>query len=612
MGDVLRSYRAMRGDLPDHVVWDTIDLGPVGQGGLLVAGYIEGRWGRRFWFPQQGGKPNALVAGPTRGGKSSLMGAWALTPALQNLYHGTDWAPTVVLDPGGGGSYKVAVAHGAELFTKVDEIGKRLESVLNHVERRRRLLGELTFERVDLWGARRPFTATKVYDLTPEERAKHRMQPMLVVIDELRDLLGEGWEGLSKDERASLAVIRRTFTSIAQKCGAAGIHIAGAVQQPRADILGSFARDQLGARILIGKPDNAQTITMVMGEIEAKKVMAEAEVLGQGHGYAVGLGPDSIVERIYVPEFKLDRYKPLQEGPAGEAAVRDTDAVIAEALETQPGSHSPGGGVFPGGLRGAVAWGVGPAVRWRLRLGALRNFTRPVVEGPFDRDELVRRQAHQDGNGRCAACGRAGQLDVDHVVAFQFGGEDARENVRLLCIRPGRASCHRAKTSAENAVRSARVRWGRSPGPSQRPLALLAVDAVRMRPVDWWGLVAAAAVGFLYSPDHWRLVAAGTLIMSGVVAWLQARGSRLDLRASPDAVLDPKNRRGSIIEYLKAKARRTWRERMTRRHYDRVSWWRFADLYARRWCATFLLSAYMTTILGHAPAVARSVGTFLV
>jgi len=52
-------------------------------------------------------------------------------------------------------------------------------------------------------------------------------------------------------------------------------------------------------------------------------------------------------------------------------------------------------------------------------------------------------------NWRCQSCGRAGRLEVDHILAVHLGGEfwDAG-NLQSLC-RP----CHFAKTARENVRR---------------------------------------------------------------------------------------------------------------------------------------------------------------
>ena len=46
---------------------------------------------------------------------------------------------------------------------------------------------------------------------------------------------------------------------------------------------------------------------------------------------------------------------------------------------------------------------------------------------------------------RCQGCGRAGRLEVDHIVALEDGGDPwAFDNLQALC-----KACHQAKTRTE-------------------------------------------------------------------------------------------------------------------------------------------------------------------
>lgn len=69
----------------------------------------------------------------------------------------------------------------------------------------------------------------------------------------------------------------------------------------------------------------------------------------------------------------------------------------------------------------------------------------------------VRREVLERDGWRCQGCGRAGRLEVDHVVPLAAGGEPwALDNLQALCV-----GCHIAKTARENErPRSAeRQRW---------------------------------------------------------------------------------------------------------------------------------------------------------
>lgn len=612
MGNTWRSYRAMRGELPRLETWEAVDLGPRGEGGFLC-GRVEGRYSPLYWFPRHGGRPHGLIAGQTRQGKSEVMKWWAMVPILQSLYHGIDWQPPIILDPKGGAMFEVAVQNGARLKTRITDIRSMLHTLNDHADERNRLMGQHVVQRVGRDGVSRPFKATKVYDYTQAERAELDMVPVVVLVDELRDLLGEGWEGITKEERAILANVRKDFISLAQKAGSAGIHIVGAVQQPRADILGSFARDQLGARLLVGRPDNAQTLTMVMGEIEGKRVAQEAEVLTPGHGFAVGVSARKSVERVYLPLVDLTLYGSLGE-PRGVQGPRRLHTLREMRRKTHPGDLSLRRREVPGSLRGAVAWAVvGPAMRVWLMLGALRWLGVALEEGPFERSEAVRVETWALSDGTCAACGRGGQMEVDHARPMFAGGVDETENTRLLCIRPGRASCHRAKTRGETFVRSLRIRTGTARGPAQRPLHESVTTLVRARRAWWYGLWASLLVGVVWHPMLVVGIAGLVFLVLGpVIAIVQAKASRKDHRASPDGAVDPKARRSPAIEYLKAKGGRTFRDRFTRKHHDRLSSAAFGRHYTLRATGLYLLGWSSWWIVPALPGVALALLGLLV
>ena len=69
----------------------------------------------------------------------------------------------------------------------------------------------------------------------------------------------------------------------------------------------------------------------------------------------------------------------------------------------------------------------GPPVepgRWRPQHG-LRAYQR------------MRRRILNERGCRCESCGRAGRLELHHVVSVEDGGDDSPDNLRALC-RP----CH--------------------------------------------------------------------------------------------------------------------------------------------------------------------------
>lgn len=46
--------------------------------------------------------------------------------------------------------------------------------------------------------------------------------------------------------------------------------------------------------------------------------------------------------------------------------------------------------------------------------------------------------------GACAACGRYGRVEIDHIVPLWAGGRSDPDNLRPLCVE-----CHRGKTAAD-------------------------------------------------------------------------------------------------------------------------------------------------------------------
>lgn len=623
MGDVIRAYRARRGELPVRETWDAIDIGPVGQMAFCM-GRVAGSARRAYWRPGVGASPHGFAAGRTRLGKTSALKAWAMTPILHNRLHGSDWLPPIILDPKATGAFDIHEQNGAEVIRTDGAIKDRLGDLWEMAEARNRKLGKLVLPRQDRRGVARPFSPEKVWDLTPDEREHYGMRPVYLTFDELRDILGEGDAGTSEDakgratQRASNAKINERYTQLVQKAASAGIHIMAGVQQPRADVIGSYARDQMACRVMFGRAD-IHTVRMVVGEEEAKKIAQEAEVLDPGHGFGVGFSRDKIVERIYMPLLDLTEY--------GDFAV-DMDsaedrASLAEVAETirlrsAPATHSgkspPGGGSVPGGLRGAVAMVVGPVVRTGLRVGALKHVVGAVEAGPFvRRQEVVKATWEASRSGRCAACGRAGHLEVDHRLALVFGGADTTENTRLLCKRPGRASCHGAKTSAELLVLNARRRAGRAPGPKPPPLAEGFLNLVRLRRPWWWGLWGCLLLGLVWAPVLWQGLAVLALVILGPVwSWMLGKSSRKDTRSSPDGSVDPKSRRSPAIEYLKAKGGRGFGDRLKLKHHDRMSAIAIGRHYAIRVSGLFLLGAWAVWLITHGPVILWAIVRVLV
>jgi 5-methylcytosine-specific restriction protein A len=63
------------------------------------------------------------------------------------------------------------------------------------------------------------------------------------------------------------------------------------------------------------------------------------------------------------------------------------------------------------------------------------------------RSAKLRRQAQRAIPRRCAWCGSADRLELDHTVNLAAGGTDTLDNVQWLCT-----DCHRVKTQQERTA----------------------------------------------------------------------------------------------------------------------------------------------------------------
>ena len=69
--------------------------------------------------------------------------------------------------------------------------------------------------------------------------------------------------------------------------------------------------------------------------------------------------------------------------------------------------------------------------------------------------DRARRAAKERDGWRCRLCGRAGRLEVDHVLPLHKGGpEFDPANMQTLC-----RACHVNKTNVENGVKPWPAEW---------------------------------------------------------------------------------------------------------------------------------------------------------
>lgn len=113
------------------------------------------------------------------------------------------------------------------------------------------------------------------------------LRPVLVVLDEAAVALSRPAPGESqKETRERTDAARQSLLEVLVLGRACGVHVILGLQRPDAAFLGGAARDQLRARIALGRlsPDGSR---MVFDADLSDQMTGEP-----GRGYAVGLGPD--------------------------------------------------------------------------------------------------------------------------------------------------------------------------------------------------------------------------------------------------------------------------------------------------------------------------------
>jgi len=89
-------------------------------------------------------------------------------------------------------------------------------------------------------------------------------------------------------------------------------------------------------------------------------------------------------------------------------------------------------------LRAQARYRQTPQGRWSKKVYAYRK--RNVSVGRIDKDAWHRKVGRF--GGRCATCGSAGTITIDHIVPLSAGGTNKIENLQPLC-----KSCNSAKGS---------------------------------------------------------------------------------------------------------------------------------------------------------------------
>ena len=531
-----RERQLRRGRLPRVRTLNTL---PRAREGVFRLGVRSGG-GELAWDPWGIDPPHLLVTGTTGGGKSRLMETMALV-AL-------DWGWDVeIIDFKGGGDFWAATSHGARVVSTPKESTAALTAAADDIAARNSLMRQVPVARERADGRVVEDRATSLRDLPPEVRREHDLRPRLVLIDETASILDDKKGG-------GMAALRRAV----QLGRSAGVHLVIGLQRPDADLLPGFIKHNVGARVLFGPSDKEAELMVLGSAVGGLDDVERTAPRPAGRALASGVGGRPIA-RFHAFLLERDTYLPFHRSEVltgtdapldvgypdgGTDSPQDTapdspDAPGAASPSPHGTPHAPVGGVPPGSgssprphrvARLRVPWLVAPAVRVRLRLGALRCLVGPLRSGPFARDPDLAEAVKRSAGYRCAACGAGPPVQGDHRRPLWAGGRDAWGNLWCLCVK-----CHAAKTRVEAKVRAARKRTRSRSG---RTWAIPRIPL--------WQMVGAACLVAGAVDGRWRLHALAVLAALGCWEW-RGRGRGIDRISTLDARMEEQTYRGKFI-----------------------------------------------------------------
>lgn len=485
------------------------------------------------WRPWDGDPPNLMAAGTTGSGKTEAVRLM--------ICHALGWGWDVeVIDLKGSTEYHPLEVHDTTAAAR-DCLGR----VMADIRRRGELLRSIGIPVEDVDGTMYDGRARNFRDVPVKLRRGFRSR--LVVIDEaaLFALPSSADPKAAEAGRKAIALLQAA-TALVRSLG---IHIVLAVQRPDADLLPGFTKNNLQARLLLGKNDDeAQRMTLTNAVATEAVELSDVTERPPGRCVAVGVGtPAAVLGHTYLLHDAAllravaDRADSPPAPPAAASpgpAPGSALSVPAPSAASAPGGSVPPSGLVPPGVRNFVpppaASPVGRSVaplapassarsvraflaRAGLRASAWRLLVGPVRADPSPRPPGIRSACLARRGRVCAACGdRGGPHHVDHWRPRQFGGSDRMRNLWVLCTR-----CHAAKTAEEVMVRRVRARV--------HPRALARVPA-------WaWPLVAAVPLGML-AQEQLVLIAALVLIAQALIVMFRRSG--LDGLPTADARLE--------------------------------------------------------------------------
>ncbi len=189
--------------------------------------------------------PMALLGGITGSGKTILFKSimWQHMKREQEVY---------IADFKGGADFSSDGWHTmATLITDEEQLLNTLKSIINELERRKKLFAECKVSKIQKY----------------REKYNTDLKRIIVGIDEIAEVLDR--TGATKEQKALIDEIERHISTIARQGRAFGIHLVLCTQRADSSILTGQIKNNLGCRIC-GRADSILS-TIIVGDGRADK-----------------------------------------------------------------------------------------------------------------------------------------------------------------------------------------------------------------------------------------------------------------------------------------------------------------------------------------------------